>query len=134
MPNIFGLSIHDFCLIFATYNHDQRLFGHQKIIQNTKIFFDGQKITSQSRQDRYNSLFSLGEVQGGGSELFDKMYNGEGNFTRGQFYYQPSPPIEFESGSYKIVGEMGTTHEAEIKIQIFAEQEEKALKETEADE
>merc|ERR1719491_1967681 len=75
-----------------------------------------------------NPLFSLGEVQGGGSELFDKMYNQEGNFTRGQFYDDPKP-IEFKSGSYKIVGEMGTTHEAEIKIQIFAEQ-----KETKADE
>ena len=48
------------------------------------------------------------------------MYGGEqDNFTRGQFYHE-SNPIEFESGSYKIVGEMGTTHEAEIKIQIRA--------------
>ena len=60
------------------------------------------------------------------------MYNEKGNFTRGQFYTDPKP-IEFKSGSYKIVGEMGTTHEAEIKIQIFAEQKEKTLKETKAD-
>ena len=62
------------------------------------------------------------------------MYNGEqSNFTRGQFYSDPKP-IEFKSGTYKIVGGMGTTHEAEIKIQIFAEQKEKTLKETKADE
>ena len=55
------------------------------------------------------------------------MYRGaESNFTRGQFYSDPKP-IEFKSGTYRIVGEMGTTHEAEIKIQIFAEQEDKAL-------
>ena len=64
------------------------------------------------------------------------MYNEEGNFTRGQFYgTDPKPkPIEFKSGSYKIVGEMGTDHEAVIKIQIFAEQKEKSLKTTKADE
>ena len=61
------------------------------------------------------------------------MYNEKGNFTRGQFWDDPKP-IEFKSGSYKIVGEMGTSHEAEIKIQIFAEQKEKTLKETKADE
>ena len=50
------------------------------------------------------------------------MYNGEqSNFTRGQFY-SDQKPIEFKSSTYKIVGEMGTTHESEIKIQIFAEQ------------
>ena len=65
------------------------------------------------------------------------MYNEEGNFTRGQFYTDPPKPIEFKSGSYKIVGVMGTTHEPEIKIQIFAIQKEKApkaLKATEANE
>jgi hypothetical protein len=62
------------------------------------------------------------------------MYGGkESNFTRGQFYSDPKP-IEFKSGSYKIVGEMGTTHKAEIKIQIFAEQKEKALKQTKVNE
>ena len=65
------------------------------------------------------------------------MYSGkESNFTRGQFYSDPKP-IEFKSGSYKIVGVMGTTHEPEIKIQIFAVQKEKApkaLKATKADE
>ena len=81
-----------------------------------------------------NSLFSLGEVQGGGSDLFDKMYYKEGNFTRGRFFTDDPKSIEFKSGSYKIVGEMGTTHDAVIKIQIFAEQKEKALKETKADE
>ena len=62
------------------------------------------------------------------------MYNEKGNFTRGQFYgTDPKPkPIEFKSGSYKIVGEMGTAHKAEIKIQIFAEKKEKTLKETKA--
>ena len=62
------------------------------------------------------------------------MYNEEGNFTRGQFYTDPPKPIEFKSGSYKIVGEMGNAHgeignyhEAVIKIQIFKE---KALNET----
>ena len=55
------------------------------------------------------------------------MYRGEeSNFTRGQFYSNPKP-IEFKSGTYKIVGEMGTTHAAEIKIQIFAEQKDKAF-------
>lgn len=76
------------------------------------------------------------EVQGGQKaqmELCDKMYNEEGNFTRGRFLTDPKP-IEFKSGSYKIVGEMGNAHgemgnyhEAVIKIQIFKE---KALKET----
>ena len=61
------------------------------------------------------------------------MYNKEGNFSRGEFYDDPKP-IEFKSGSYKIVGEMGPTHKSEIKIQIFAEQKEKALKETKTDE
>ena len=62
------------------------------------------------------------------------MYDGkESNFTRGKFKSDPKP-IEFKSGSYKIVGEMGITHEAEIKIQIFAEQKEKALKQTKANE
>ena len=62
------------------------------------------------------------------------MYNEEGNFTRGKFYgTDPKPkPIEFKSGSYKIVGEMGTDHVAVIKIQIFAEKKEKTLKETKA--
>ena len=60
------------------------------------------------------------------------MYNEKGNFTRGQFWDDPKP-IEFKSGSYKIVGEMGTTHKAEIKIQIFTEKKEKTLKETKAD-
>jgi hypothetical protein len=46
------------------------------------------------------------------------MYNDTGDFMRGQFYYHENP-IEFKSGSYKIVGEMGKTHEAEIKIQIL---------------
>ena len=60
------------------------------------------------------------------------MYNEEGNFTRGQFYgTNPKPkPIEFKSGSYKIVGEMGTDHEAVITIQIFKEKAPKALKAT----
>ena len=64
------------------------------------------------------------------------MYYKEGNFTRGRFSTDPNDPksIEFKSGFYKIVGEMGTTHDAVIKIQIFAEQKEKALKETKADE
>ena len=61
------------------------------------------------------------------------MYREEGNFTRGEFDKDPKP-IEFKSGSYKIVGDMGTTHKAEIKIQIFAEQKKKALKETKTDE
>ena len=43
------------------------------------------------------------------------MYNEKGNFTRGQFETDPTKPIEFKSGSYKIVGEMGTTHKAVIK-------------------
>ena len=63
------------------------------------------------------------------------MYNEKGNFTRGQFkeiQNQDPKPIEFKSGSYKIVGEMGTAHKAEIKIQIFAEKKEKTLKETKA--
>ena len=60
------------------------------------------------------------------------MYNEKGNFTRGQFETDPTKPIEFKSGSYKIVGEMGTAHKAEIKIQIFAEKKEKTLKETKA--
>ena len=46
------------------------------------------------------------------------MYNKEGSFTRGQFYKNPVP-IEFKSGSYRIKGEMGTTHKAEIQIKIF---------------
>jgi len=87
----------------------------------------------------YSNWLSVGimkesDVQGGGSELFDKMYNEEGNFTRGQFYTDPPKPIEFKSGSYKIVGVMGTTHEPEIKIQIFAVQKEKAPKALKTDE
>ena len=46
------------------------------------------------------------------------MYNRGGSFTRGQFYKNPLP-IEFKSGSYRIKGKMGTTHKAEIQIQIF---------------
>ena len=59
------------------------------------------------------------------------MYSGkESNFTRGQFYSNPKP-IEFKSGSYKIVGQMETTHAAKIKIQIF---EFEILKQTKANE
>ena len=44
--------------------------------------------------------------------------NNDGNFARGQFYDHENP-IEYKSDSYKIVGKMGKTHEAEIKIQIL---------------
>jgi len=87
----------------------------------------------------YSNWLSVGIMKGSrvlqnNKELFDVMYGGkESNFTRGQFYSDPKP-IEFKNGSYKIVGEMGTTHEAEIKIQIFDEQKEKALKQTKANE
>ena len=64
-----------------------------------------------------NFLF-LGEFKTGGPDLFKKMYNKQGSFTRGQFYKNPVP-IEFKSGSYRIKGEMGTTHKGEIQIQIF---------------
>ena len=67
-----------------------------------------------------NFLF-LGEFQRGGIDLLKKMYNKEGSFKRGQFYKNPVP-IEFKSGSYRIKGKMGTTHKAEIQIQIFNEQ------------
>jgi len=83
----------------------------------------------------YSNWLSVGimkESEVKGHPLFDKMYSGkESNFTRGQFYSNPKP-IEFKNGSYKIVGEMGTTHEAKIKIQIFDEQKEKALAEAKA--
>jgi hypothetical protein len=90
--------------------------------------------------DFYSNWLSVGimkkrEVEyKGGNGLFDHMYNDEEDrFKRGQFYHHENP-IEYKRGSYKIVGEMGKTHEAEIKIQIFAEQKEKALKQTKANE
>ena len=117
MLNIFGLSIHDMTHFYYIKLRPNIIWSPKNHLE-CQIIFCWTKIIIQNRYDRYNSLFSLGEVQGGGSELFDKMYGGAGNFTRGQFYYH-SNPIEFKSGSYKIVGEMGKTHESEIKIQIL---------------
>merc|ERR1712223_197567 len=52
------------------------------------------------------------------NDLFNLMYNGSGDFKRGEFFGTVEG-ISFKKGKYTIKGSMGTSHRPIIKIQLY---------------